>query len=60
MKIIIWNVHGAKKVELQHEVGFINRTINPDILLLTETMVNEENTQRIILTLGFPKFEFIL
>jgi len=60
MKVIIWNVQGAKKAQLQLEVGFINQTINPDILFLTETMVNEHNTQRIISTLGFRHFEFIL
>jgi len=34
------------------EVGFINRTIKPDILILTETMVNEGNTECIIKSLG--------
>jgi len=60
MKIIILNVRGAKKAQLQLEVGFINRTINPEILFLTETMVNEHNTQRIIRTLRFRNFDFIL
>ena len=32
------------------EVGFINRTIKHDILILTGTMVNESNTERIIKT----------
>ena len=60
MKIIVWNVQGAKKAQLQLEVGFINRTIKPDILFLTEIMVSEHNTQRIIRTLGFHNFDFIL
>ena len=60
MKIIIWNVQGAKKAQLQLEVGFLSRTINSDILILTETMVNEQNAQQIIRTLGFRNFDFIL
>jgi len=59
MKIIIWNVQGAKKAQLQLEVAFINRTINPDILFLIETMVNDLNAQSIIRTLGFRNFDFI-
>ena len=60
MKIIIWNVQRAKKAQLQLEVRFINRIINLDILFVTETMVNDLNTQRIIRTLGFRNFGFIL
>lgn len=33
--------------------------ISPDILFLTETMVNEHNTERIISTIGFHNIEFI-
>jgi len=60
MKIIVWNVQVAKKAQLQLKIGFINRTINPHILILTETMVNEQDTQRIIRTLRFRDFDFIL
>ncbi|KAJ8441450.1 hypothetical protein Cgig2_023636 [Carnegiea gigantea] len=56
----IWHYHRAKKAQLQPEIGFINRTIDPDILILTETMVNEQNTQRIIRTLGYRHFDFVL
>jgi len=53
MKIICWNVQGAKKSQLQHEVGFINRTIKPDILTLLETLINCQNTELIIDQLGY-------
>ena len=49
----IWNIQGAKKAQLQLEVGLINRKINPGILFLIETMVNEHNTQQIIRAVGF-------
>jgi len=45
MNIIIWNTQGPKKAQLQLEVVFMERMINSDILFLTETMVNEHNTQ---------------
>ena len=41
MKVVCWNVQGAKKPQLRVEVGFINRTIRPNILILLENMVNE-------------------
>jgi len=53
MKIICWNVQGAKKSQLRHEVKFINRTIKPDILILLETLVNCQNSSLIIRQLGF-------
>ena len=59
MKIICWNVQGAKKPQLRQEVGFINRTINPDILILLETMVNCQNTDRIISKLGYSHFSSV-
>ena len=53
MKVICWNVQGAKKSQLRHEVGFINRTIKPDILILLETLVNCQTTDLIINQLGY-------
>ena len=53
MKVICWNIQGAKKSQLRHEVGFINRTIKPDILILLETLVNCQNTDLIINQLGY-------
>jgi len=48
MKVVYWNVQGAKKPQLRLEVGFINRTIRLDILILLATMVNEHNGDMII------------
>ena len=59
MKILSWNVQGAKKSHFQQEVGFINRTIKPDILILLETMVNECNAAHIVKSLGYQFYETI-
>jgi len=40
-------------------VGFINRTIKPDILVLLETMVNECNASRIVPSLGYQYYDTI-
>jgi len=40
-------------------VGFINRTIKPDILVLLETIVNECNAARIIKSLGYQFYDTI-
>jgi len=59
MKVVCWDVQGAKKPHLRLEVGFITRTINPDILFMLETMVKEQNAESIITTLGFSHHERI-
>jgi len=59
MKILCWNVQGAKKFQLQQEVGFINRTIKSDILILLETMVNMHNAVLIVKRLGFQNYSTI-
>ena len=53
MKIICWNVQGARKSQLRQEVGFINQIIKPDILILLETLVNCQNSDLIIKQLGY-------
>jgi len=55
MKIVCWNVQEVKKSQL--EVGFIIRTVRLDILILLETMVNEQNANLIITKLGFSHKE---
>ena len=40
-------------------MGFISRTIRPDILFLIETMVNEHHAYLIIRNLGFSYYERI-
>jgi len=57
--MIIWNVQGAKEAQLQLEIGFVSRTINPDILILTKKIINEQNTQHIVKSLGFHNYDII-
>jgi len=59
MKIICGNVQGAKESQLRHEVGFINRTIKPDILILLETLVNCQNIDFIIKQLGYSYYSAV-
>jgi len=59
MKVICWNVQGVKKAQLHHEVGFINRTIKSNILILLEAMVNGPNGELIIRKLGYHHFSTI-
>jgi len=43
MKIISWNVQGAKKMQVLQEVKLLSRTHKPDMIFFLETMVNEKN-----------------
>jgi len=58
MKILAWNVRGAKKRQISEEIRLIQKTHQPDLLFLLETMVTEENTKRIIPHLGFQYHDF--
>ena len=58
MKIIAWNVQGAKKSQITEEIKFIQKHHQPDLIFLTETMVNEEHTKRLISRLGFQFYDF--
>jgi len=42
MKIISWNVQGAKKDQVLQEVKLLSQTHKPDMVFLLETMVNEK------------------
>jgi len=59
MKILCWNVQGAKKPHFPQEVGYIKRTVNPDILILLETMVNDCTADRIVKSLGYQFYDTI-
>jgi len=59
MKIISWNVQGAKKAKVLEEVKFLQCTYKPDILFLIETMTNDRNTSQIIRKMGFENYDFI-
>jgi len=58
MKILAWNVQGAKKRHLAEEIRILQKVHQPDLLFLLETMVTEDNTKRIISRLGFQCYEF--
>jgi len=59
MKIISWNVQGAKKAKVHEEVKFLQRSHKPDILFLIETMTNDRNTAQILPKMGFDNYDFI-
>ena len=59
MKIISWNVQGAKKANVHEEVKFLQRTHKPDILFLIETKTNTRNTMQILPRMGFEHYDFI-
>jgi len=58
MKILAWNVQGAKKRQISEEIRFVQKAHQPDLLFLLETMVSEENAKCIILHLGFQCYDF--
>ena len=59
MKVVCWNVQGAKKSQLRLEAGFINCNIRPGILIWLETKVNDQNMNMITRNLGFSHYEII-
>jgi len=60
MKIISWNVQGAKRSQVLLELQFLKRTQKPNIVFLLETMVNEQNSLRILPRLGFEFYDFVI
>ena len=59
MKILSWNVQGVKKELFSEEIRFIQKSHQPDLVFLLETMVSEANTKRIIPRLGFHFYDFV-
>ena len=60
MKVISWNVQGAKKIQVLQERKLLSRIHKSDILFLLETMVNEENIGRLLPTLGYDHYDYVL
>jgi len=60
MKIVAWNVQGAKKCQLREEVKYLRLHHHPDLVFLLETMTAEEATQKILPTLGFDQYDYTL
>jgi len=59
MKILSWNVQGAKKIQVIQEVKFLIRTQKADMLFLLETMVNESNIKKILPLMGFHHYDYV-
>ena len=60
MKIVDWNVQGAKKCQLREEVKYLRTVQQPDLVFLLETMASEETTQKILPLLGFDHYDHTL
>jgi len=60
MKIIAWNVQGAKKCQLREEIRYLLKKQQLDLLFLIETMVSESTTKHILPHLGFEFYDYIL
>ena len=60
MKILAWNVQGAKKRQLREEIRYLQKSQQPDLLFLIETMTSKETAKQILLQLGFDHYDFTL
>ena len=60
MKVLAWNVQGAKRSQLQEEVKYLRTVHKPDLVFLLETMATETTTQKILPQLGFDHFDYTL
>ena len=59
MKVMAWNVQGAKKHQIRDEIRVINQTHRPNLLFLIETMVSEQTTRKLIAKLALEHFDFV-
>jgi len=46
MKVLAWNVQGAKKCQIREEIKYLKAVQKPDLVFLLETVVSESNTQK--------------
>jgi len=60
MKILAWNVQGAKKQLIGEEIRYLQKFQQPDLIFLIETMASEETTHRILPHLGFDCYDYTL
>ena len=60
MRIISWDIQCLKKSQVSQEIKILIWNYNPNLLFLLENMVNEKNTLRILQTLGFDHFDYVL
>ena len=48
MKILAWNVQGAKKHQIREEIRFLQKFQKPDLMFVIETMASEATSKQII------------
>ena len=60
MKIVAWNVQGAKKRQLREELKLLQRSKQPDIMFVIETMASERTSNQILPVLGFDNYDFVV
>jgi len=58
MKILAWNVQGAKKRQIREEIRFLQKYQQPDMVFLIETMASDETAKLILPQLGFDHYDF--
>ena len=59
MRIISWNVQGSKRAQVTQEILFLKRTYNPQMIFLSETLINQKHTLQILPSLGFEQFDYV-
>ena len=60
MKVLAWNVQGAKKSQIREEVKYLRRVQTPDLVFLLAIMASEATVQKILPLLGFDHFDYTL
>ena len=60
MKILAWNVQGAKKHQLREEVRYLQKAQQPDLLFLLETMTSDRTAKQLLPQFGFEYFDYSL
>jgi len=60
MRILAWNVQGAKKCQIRDELRYLKKAQQPDLLFLIETMTSESTTKQILPQLGFDCYDYTL
>ena len=60
MKILAWNVQGAKKCQIKEEIRFLQKSQQPDLVFLIETMASNGTAKLILPQLGFDHYDYTL
>ena len=60
MKILAWNVQGAKKHQFREEVRYVQQVQQPDLVFLLETMTSDRTAKQLLPQFGFDYFDYSL